>query len=201
MYQYSARIFARFRLPEESYHADWAEGAGITDLPGAKGERASTLSQNVNLNQYHPVSNANMTSFIETVAEVGLNVKQSGLSRPLSTKQAPDNESGQAPVDCAGYLSKKSGGLMVIWQRRFFVLSGHELRYYKQKEDYAEHREASRDRPIALRGYEVETSLGHDEFSIKPISEEDERRPWIFKADNQVEMEMWIEVLKQACAN
>jgi hypothetical protein len=31
----------------------------------------------------------------------------------------------------AGYLAKKSSGLRSAWQRRYFILSGHYLRYYR----------------------------------------------------------------------
>ena len=37
-----------------------------------------------------------------------------------------------------GYLEKESSGMLKKWQRRYFELSGHYLKYYETKEAQAQ---------------------------------------------------------------
>ena len=37
-----------------------------------------------------------------------------------------------------GYLEKESSGMLKKWQRRYFELSGHYLKYYETKEAHAQ---------------------------------------------------------------
>ena len=41
----------------------------------------------------------------------------------------------QPPTDfvCAGFLEKSASSVLSRWQRRFFVASGHYLRYYRDE--------------------------------------------------------------------
>ena len=37
----------------------------------------------------------------------------------------------EAPTLCEGYLKKMSTGMIKRWQKRYFTLAGHYLKYYE----------------------------------------------------------------------
>jgi hypothetical protein len=91
---------------------------------------------------------------------------------------------------------------MRINLRRYFVLQGKYLYYYKTKEDYHAKAKAIKNRPIDLSTYGVEASSGANPpyiFRLRPVSHDDERRTWDFRCDTDEEFEQWVSALEVFC--
>ncbi|KAI9287219.1 hypothetical protein BC943DRAFT_319269 [Umbelopsis sp. AD052] len=97
-----------------------------------------------------------------------------------------------------GWLVKLSTGtLRKQWHRRYFVLSGHEIRYYRQEND------------VYPAGYInlQEYHYAHPEsvkkmpFTFSILSKDRSKRPYVLYAENAQDMMIWIESLRTVFKN
>lgn len=101
-----------------------------------------------------------------------------------------------------GYLSKMGEkGLMSTkpdWSRKYFVLKGSEMFYYKSREDFeADPSKSIKNRPISVARYVLRQISEKEnppfEFELRPESDEDDRRMWRFRCDTVDEMKTWMD--------
>lgn len=112
---------------------------------------------------------------------------------------ASNASSQSTSIFMEGYLSKMNKDRLLSrgeWNRRYFVLKGNNMFYYKSREDYErDPTKGLRNRPICLSQYSVKNLSNNDqppfEFELHPTDETDERRTWRFRCDLLDEFNTW----------
>ena len=120
-------------------------------------------------------------------------------SRLLEESDSHDNVPVVPSIRCEGYLSKySSGSLTGRWQRRYFVLYGGRLGYFK-KQPPGDSRDSKPEKSFSLRKVKEvvwnESSANEREFSIT-LGE----ATYQLKASTPSEMRKWVSALNTALA-
>jgi hypothetical protein len=132
-----------------------------------------------------------------------------GASTTTGTKSSKISESTRekstTKLKYSGHLTvkgaKKGFGLSDPWERRFFVVEGNFIYYYKDKKAYElEPQNPINRRPIDLEGYTLVAGAVEPPYNISlvPIEADDIRKAWKFRCDTLTEFNNWIEVLTSA---
>nr|XP_055244462.1 connector enhancer of kinase suppressor of ras 1 isoform X3 [Gorilla gorilla gorilla] len=112
--------------------------------------------------------------------------KSKGLATRLSRRRVSCRELGRP--DCDGWLllRKALGGFMgPRWRRRWFVLKGHTLYWYRQPQD------EKAEGLINVSNYSLES--GHDQKKKYVFQlTHDVYKPFIFAADTLTDLSMWV---------
>jgi hypothetical protein len=123
-----------------------------------------------------------------------------GSSRSEEEDQALDelgSERGQSETP-GGYLTLKVPGTFGDpWQRRYFMVRGKMVYYYKDKRAFQlDPRKPLNTRPIDLEGYTLIAGAREPPYSIAlvPVDEDDNRKAWKFRCDTLAEFQMWLEI-------
>lgn len=129
------------------------------------------------------------------------NVVQEG-SQVSNVLHASDTTVPTQKLFMEGYLSKMGDkGMMSSkpdWSRKYFVLKGSDMFYYKSREDFeADPSKSIKNRPIGVSRYVLKKISEKDrppfEFELKPESDDDDRRLWRFRCDTVDEMNAWMD--------
>ena len=96
-----------------------------------------------NASAYHAWSDALTPLVASTGRDSSVSVDERGALERTTSVAVPSRET-DAPPSCSGWLEKKSGGkeghaksrLLEKWDRRYFVLLGSEMRYFKGEDDH-----------------------------------------------------------------
>lgn len=129
------------------------------------------------------------------------NVVQEG-SQVSNVLHASDTTVPTQKLFMEGYLSKMGDkGMMSSkpdWSRKYFVLKGSDMFYYKSREDFeADPSKSIKNRPIGVSRYVLRKISEKDrppfEFELKPESDDDDRRLWRFRCDTVDEMNAWMD--------
>lgn len=128
----------------------------------------------------------------------------STVSSALHASDTPSSTQPQK-LFMEGYLSKMGDkGIMSSkpeWSRKYFVLKGSDMYYYKSREDFdADPSKSIKNRPISVSSYVLRKISDEPpfEFELKPESDDDDRRMWRFRCDTVDEMKTWMDAFKAA---
>mmetsp|Transcript_27981 Transcript_27981/g.47271 ORF Transcript_27981/g.47271 Transcript_27981/m.47271 type:complete len:408 (+) Transcript_27981:107-1330(+) len=134
------------------------------------------------------------------------NVVQEG-SQVSNVMHTSDTPAPTQRLFMEGYLSKMGDkGMMSSkpdWSRKYFVLKGSDMFYYKSREDFeADPSKSIKNRPIGVSRYVLKKISDKDrppfEFELKPESDDDDRRLWRFRCDTVDEMKAWMDAFAVA---
>ncbi len=121
------------------------------------------------------------------------------------TTIASESREGSSKLKYAGHLTlkgaKRGFGLSDPWERKYFVVEGNFIYYYKDKKAYElEPQNPINRRPIDLEGFTLVAGAVEPPYSISlvPIDADDIRKAWRFRCDTLTEFNKWIEVLTSA---
>eukprot|EP01039_Chlorochromonas_danica_P004073 gene4072-4454_t len=106
-------------------------------------------------------------------------------------------------VTLGGYLTLKVSNVLFgdPWKRRYFVLRGTSIYYYKDKRSFQlEPNKPLNKRPIDMEGYSLlgDPSSPPYQLSLIPIDEEDIRKSWKFRTDTLAEYNQWVDLFGAA---
>jgi hypothetical protein len=129
------------------------------------------------------------------------NTQHSGGSGNSSSTNT--SSSGQHSQILEGYMAVRNTKLLTMdpWERRYFVLQGSSIFYYKDRRSYQlRPEEPVNTRPIDLRGYSLIAGAYEPPFAISlvPLDADDNRKAWKFRCDTLVEFNNWIEKFRKA---
>lgn len=133
--------------------------------------------------------------------------KRQSKAKSASTRS---EEETQALEDLSAEMGKKEtpGGYLTLrsptmfgmdpWQRRYFVVRGRLIYYYKDKRSFQlDPVKPLNTRAIDLEGYTLIAGAREPPYSIAlvPVDENDNRKAWKFRCDTLAEFQKWIEIL------
>lgn len=104
----------------------------------------------------------------------------------------------------AGYLTVKSTSAMRMtdpWERRYFVIRGNLVFYYKDKRAFElDPTKPINSRPIDLEGYTLVAGAVEPPYNVSlvPSDSEDIRKAWKFRCDTMAEFNNWIDIFAKA---
>jgi hypothetical protein len=106
-------------------------------------------------------------------------------------------ENAARDTDVSGYIVKKNDGVIAVWQKRWFVLRGHELRYFKE--------ECSFDSDAAPQSDATYTCVGIDEgggkyFTVRVTDEAGTARDFPLYVEAPADRVRWLAALRTAMA-
>jgi len=105
----------------------------------------------------------------------------------------------------AGWLLKRGrdGALGVpSWKRRYFVVMGSEMRYYRTQSDFERRSDPIKNRPIELKGYAVFSVRDNPcGIVLKPAMKTDQRRIWELQTESIAEQVTWVQQLRDVIRN
>eukprot|EP01038_Epipyxis_sp_PR26KG_P012148 gene12148-16265_t len=112
-----------------------------------------------------------------------------------------DTNDDKAPS--TGYLTMliKKSKFSEVWERKYFVLLGYNIFYYKDKRAYESNPGSPiNKRPIELDGYSLVAGAIEPPFliSLIPMDAEDIRKAWKFRCDTPGEFDSWIDIFSNA---
>lgn len=87
------------------------------------------------------------------------------------------------------------------WQRRYFLVRGRLIFYYKDKRSFQlDPTKPINTRPIDMEGYTLIAGAREPPYSIAlvPVDEDDNRKAWKFRCDTLSEFQRWIELFAAA---
>jgi hypothetical protein len=91
------------------------------------------------------------------------------------------------------------------WERRYFLLRGSHIFYYKDKRAYElDPSKPMNSRPIELEGYSLVAGAVKEPpylITLIPTDAEDIRKSWKFRCDTLHEFNEWIEKFSHALQN
>jgi hypothetical protein len=114
------------------------------------------------------------------------------------------NQVGKKEVEIlGGYLTLKLPGLfgMDPWQRRYFLIRGRLIYFYKDKRAFQlEPSKPINSRPIDLEGFTLIAGAREPPYAIALVTmdEDDPRKAWKFRCDTLAEFQRWIELFSTA---
>lgn len=101
-----------------------------------------------------------------------------------------------------GYLTLRVPGTFGDpWQRRYFMVRGKLIYYYKDKRSFQqEPKKPLNTRSIDLEGYTLIAGAREPPYSIAlvPVDEDDHRKAWKFRCDTLAEFQSWLEIFSVA---
>jgi hypothetical protein len=109
-----------------------------------------------------------------------------------------------------GYITMKKNGKTFLnfnepWERRYFLLRGSHIFYYKDKRAYElDPSKPMNSRPIELEGYSLVAGAVKEPpylITLIPTDAEDIRKSWKFRCDTLHEFNDWIEKFSHALQN
>jgi len=105
----------------------------------------------------------------------------------------------------AGWLLKRGrdGPLGApSWKRRYFVVMGSEMRYYRTQSDFERRSDPIKNRPIELKGYAVFSVRDNPcGIVLKPAMKVDQRRVWELQTESIAEQVTWVQQLRDVIRN
>ena len=124
-------------------------------------------------------------------------------------EELPGGVGGGADLEQCGYMSLRvtsSAGLFgsrkhETWERRYFVVKGTLIFFYKDQPDYQAHpAKPINQRPIDLEGYTLIAGAMQAPYliSLVPADPDDVRKAWKFSCDTLGEFERWVGILTEA---
>ncbi|KAI7881959.1 PH domain-like protein [Lichtheimia hyalospora FSU 10163] len=93
-----------------------------------------------------------------------------------------------------GWLLKQSHGIRKSWVRRYFVLDGNELRYYKTEMDSL--KSVIPQHTLHLENYQVLNSIKHPHTFILAANDKASYVDFFLKAETEQELDGWIHALQ-----
>ncbi|RYH29070.1 hypothetical protein EON65_09760 [archaeon] len=116
-----------------------------------------------------------------------------------------EDEEQDSSATKGAYLALKVQGMFGRdpWKRRYFVLRGSLVYYYKDKRAFQlEPSKPINQRAIDLEGYQLLADCQAPPFllSLLPVEEDDIRKVWRFRTDTQAEYVSWTQLFAQALA-
>ena len=141
-------------------------------------------------------------------SSVSVDARPSERDAPTTRAHASSSVSGggaifpsdtDPPPTCAGWLDKKSGGKeghakaswLEKWDKRYFLLVGSQMRYYKHEDDHGKHKPSLGSLEIAgARLFLKEVKGSSFRFTVQNHSRELKLR-----ADNAAEYQKWTRAL------
>ncbi|XP_060565630.1 uncharacterized protein LOC132724715 isoform X3 [Ruditapes philippinarum] len=117
--------------------------------------------------------------------------RKSGKSRTIKAPAASREENSK--VILRGWLQKQESGGLKLWKKKWSVLADFGLFFYKDDS------EQNCIGSILLPSYKINPCSSHDvnkKYAFK--AEHENMKTFYFAAENQVEMEKWVEALKMA---
>ncbi|XP_052798632.1 uncharacterized protein LOC128230418 isoform X11 [Mya arenaria] len=117
--------------------------------------------------------------------------KGSGKARGIKTPSAARGENSK--VILRGWLQKQDSGALKLWKKKWCVLADFGLFFYKDEG------ESNCIGSILLPSYDIKQCKANEvnkKFAFK--AEHENMKTFYFAADNQVEMDKWVEALRMA---
>lgn len=190
-YRYSLRLYNRFSWNQ--LRVDWKDEQDPE-------EELEDLDPSI-INALHNKSSGSKH------APKNANASQESSEFDLTSNLAIEGEAAQSSDDknatSGGYLTLKIATMFGRdpWKRRYFVIRGTSVYYYKDKRAFQlEPGKPLNKRPIDLEGYSLLADAHDPPFlmSLVPVDDEDIRKVWKFRTDTAAEYKQWIEVIGRA---
>jgi hypothetical protein len=190
-YRYSLRLYNRFSW--NSLRVDWQEEEDPE-------EELEDLNPSV-INQLH---NRKKESKQNKTALTAGSDKDNSQGVDLTVI---GGESTSADIEknatSGGYLTLKLSNIILgdPWKRRYFMLRGTSVYYYKDKRAFQlEPSKPLNQRPIDLDGYRLIANSKQPPYllSLIPVEQDDIRKNWKFRTDTPTEYQQWIDIFSKA---
>lgn len=197
-YDYALKLFNRFRWDYKN--SDWNDFTNpdqeLDDLnPNSvvlSKDSSDDVSTNKKKNKFRFLHLKNRSSKPEDESDVPLY----GVSKFIDESRKNEPSGGYLTMKAhRNYLMKEP------WERRFFVIKGTLIYYYKDKRSFQLNpSNPINRRPIDLEGYTFVAGNMEPPYVITlvPIDPDDIRKTWKFRCDTLGEFNSWVQTFTEA---